>query len=136
MMTSVERVLFTINQTPQEHQQRSNHSSLAVAGMDDFINQTEPINRDASYRDSNLLRRSGWPWQGGLCLHDVETILLSFKVGFSLIAGISIRCRFQQFESTLSGRLRPGVAGSRPCNRAWGESRHSRQDWEREKVLE
>ena len=68
MMTSVERVLFTINQTPQEQQQqqRGNYHSLpTVSGVGDFTNQTEPVDNVATYRDSNLLRASGWPWQGG-----------------------------------------------------------------------
>ena len=65
MMTSVERVQYTINQTPQEHQQIGNYSSSILLGDSTSLNQTEPIDNAASYRDSNLLRRSGWPWQGG-----------------------------------------------------------------------
>jgi len=100
MMNSVERVLFTINQTPQE-QQRLPKITPENSSADDIVeistsnkhlmgqisstvphfaitttaNATSSVNllsREYSEDDMSLLQISGWPWKGGIVFRNVS----------------------------------------------------------------
>ena len=63
MMNSVERVLFTIEQTPQEIAiNRNNTNSSVSSGHIVSFNNTSDLS----------LRKDGWPWRGGIVFDNVN----------------------------------------------------------------
>ena len=81
-MTSVERVLYTINQTPQEQQrlrdpvqdyQNSPSQEPATSSSTSHLTLNSSASNASVSASAHglLLKESGWPWQGGIVFKNV-----------------------------------------------------------------
>lgn len=68
LMTSVERVSHTIRETPQEAPRVAQGLTATTTTTTSTNSSTAPT---ASLSDADLLK-SGWPWEGKLCLNNVR----------------------------------------------------------------
>merc|ERR1711871_839473 len=88
MMNSVERVLFVTNETPVElpHVRNDFDASTLILKKSEHN-----LNHHVSHipRNDTELQESGWPWQGGLVLEDVQ---MRYRADFEqILKGVNLK---------------------------------------------
>ena len=89
LMNSVERLLYTTNETPQEAP-----SYMKSISPSAYANQTDVANKMtmAKLPSSDIeLAEAGWPWHGGVSFQDVH---MSYREGFDpVLRGVDIKIK-------------------------------------------